>query len=507
MKHQSQMLKILVNQWIIFKSQKTNFAILLINIFLVLMLNLIGVFILQSKELSVSSRYVFINLFIVINSVLILISCAYFTINILHQQITNMIYKVEMKMGYSVNLMYWIRIISIMGLMFSVFVVNLLISSLFFSIVNIKMTNDILVYRLYISAYGWYAIWIFLVMFICIIFSLIFKKDSLMIMSSILLSILLIISAVFSPSIIKHMSPAFSSLSGANRFALKNVYSHDLNKQVESNELLTDIQQRVKNNSKVRDSNEIVSGYKYWVEIYPTFNDHLLEEITNNIELIYKDVTLIEWDNIFNDAYSENLFNLNARKVVKYALDNNEIEEHDIIFEFVLNNVNNLAYYKNLSIVYKANDPSTPDDRERYEIIKQLYNPAEFLFTRIMMETILNSYSNLDSYNVIGIEYDVFKENKKQTFKNWINPFNHFNLMFNSVNYKNDVLMNFVSSEQLFLGSNYNLKVIASNKEDNSTWKLKRSVPVEVLYIGYTIFMILILVGLSYKFKVKVYEN
>ncbi|ATZ18106.1 hypothetical protein [Mesoplasma melaleucae] len=58
------------------------------------------------------------------------------------------------------------RILSIICLMFSAFLINMIISMLFF--VGFKLTNpnDLLVYRLYISAYGLYAIWILIVMVI-----------------------------------------------------------------------------------------------------------------------------------------------------------------------------------------------------------------------------------------------------------------------------------------------------------------------------------------------------
>ncbi|ATZ18105.1 hypothetical protein [Mesoplasma melaleucae] len=107
----------------------------------------------------------------------------------------------------------------------------------------------------------------------------------------------------------------------------------------------------------------------------------LFRKVSEQIEFIYQDVDWLTWDDIYETSESHVLFNENIQKVAKYGITHNE----DSLFNFVLHNADKLVYYKELRVGYTPNNPSTPADRERYEVIKSLYTSAEYLFTHVLM--------------------------------------------------------------------------------------------------------------------------
>ncbi|ATZ18104.1 hypothetical protein [Mesoplasma melaleucae] len=61
--------------------------------------------------------------------------------------------------------------------------------------------------------------------------------------------------------------------------------------------------------------------------------------------------------------------------------------------------------------------------------------------------------------------------------------------MFFGVDYQNDALANIVAANQFFLGSNSNVKVSPYDETDHTNWEIKRNVPVEVMYVIYTLWL------------------
>jgi len=157
-------------------------SLLLINI----LINILYVVILNSSESS-NTKLLIINALIILNSVFYLAFTIFSSIKIYLTNLKNNIHLVELRFGYKLKNIYFSRVTMIILINLAYLLLTFIISLIFFA--SIFIPNNILIYRAFISSFGWYAILILVGITLSLFLSLFFSE----LITSITVSFLMIL--------------------------------------------------------------------------------------------------------------------------------------------------------------------------------------------------------------------------------------------------------------------------------------------------------------------------
>ncbi|WP_338972140.1 hypothetical protein [Spiroplasma endosymbiont of Panorpa germanica] len=193
------------NQISLIVRKKELFSTIIVIWIMIGLINLSSMaFIISQKD--GASKLVYSNIFISLNSILfgllaiLTIACC-FSI-----QMKNNINKIEIRYGFNVFSIYFSRVFIIVSIQLIGYLLNLLLSLVIFWI--LFKNNDVVIYRMYVSAFGWYIIVILAIMALGILFSRFFSESMATALSTIVLFLLVLIpgiSILFNPQINESM--------------------------------------------------------------------------------------------------------------------------------------------------------------------------------------------------------------------------------------------------------------------------------------------------------------
>ncbi len=495
MKNKKNSLKItLINQLIIFKNQKTNWLIYVIAFLSIFVSELISSLILNTNK-SVENIYLSINLIIIINSIIFLFITVFYSLTILLNQIVDNTYKLELRYGISKKSIFFSRVMFILIVLFSFLLISLLKSIIFYSIFLAKGNANILVYKIYISVYGWYSIFVLMVFSVTILFSMLLKRESIIGTLATLFSVLLLVVVSLLGMISSFNSS--SNIKQFNNMAINFSYANQQFEEIKKSEKISNLHFALQQPEFMSmDIEEVMAGYKTW-ELEVQNKAVVFKDISLEIESLFSESKINTWENVyeFSNEYATNSEEI--LKLTNKAIEaKNGIEYHEV-YNFINKDAVNYLFYQELALSYKPKKINLNLDLQ--EKIKSNYSPDEYLFTRTLMNKVYyiiseRPFTKMEGF-VITTE-DIINAQKVENIKNVFNPLRHFSLMYQSVDYKNDVLINQIGARQKLFSSLNNIKIYSKESEITITnLKTKRFLKVEILYITYTIISLILTFG------------
>ncbi|QHX36576.1 ABC transporter permease [Spiroplasma sp. BIUS-1] len=486
------------NQLIIFKNNWSNIIWFSILAILTLVINVTCVAMFNSNN-TIESKYIMVNMFIILNSIIFMVGSLYFSLSVIFNQLKNGIHKLELKVGINIKIIYIVRVLFILALMSTLLLINLIFSALIFIIYSSNNASDILVYRLLISSIAWYSIWVLFSVTITILFSVLFKREGTSALMSSLMGFLMLVNVVITPMFGMLSNNSHFKIDTTNKMAFKISYKNKLTKEIKSSNNLENLFKEMRELNLSDD--ELIDGYKLW-NLSGDQKAENFKSVSEVFEKTYYNSNLLKWDDVIGFK-NNTLFNEKIKEVSKYGMNKNKNNEYHDVFEFIYNNSDNMAYFKYLGLGYTSNE----NEPNRLQKIKEKYKtPEEYLMNRVLTEKLL--YSSRDRMFSTSMDLTIIFDNiKEQRLKNILNPLNHFCLMFSSVDYKNDPLINVVGTQQMFFNSIPNIKVKTDkDKPKNSEkWEVKRDIKVEVIYIIYASLFVGLITSSYFIFRKKVF--
>ncbi|WP_339034943.1 hypothetical protein [Spiroplasma endosymbiont of Cantharis rufa] len=481
-----------INQLIIFKNQKTNWLIYVIAFLSIFLSELISSLILNTNK-SVENIYLSINLIIIINSIIFLFITIFYSLTILLNQIVDNTYKLELRYGITKKSIFFSRVMFILIVLFSFLLISLLKSIIFYSIFLANGNANILVYKIYISVYGWYSIFVLMVFSVTILFSMLLKRETIIGTLATLFSVLLLVVVSLLGMISSFNSS--SNIKQFNNMAMNFSYANQQFEEIKKSEKISNLHFALQQPEFMSmDIEEVMAGYKTW-ELEVQNKAVVFEDISLEIESLFSESKINTWENVYEFS---NDYTTNSEEILKLtnkAIEaKNGIEYHEV-YNFINKDAVNYLFYQELDLSYKPKKINLNLDLQ--EKIKNNYSPDEYLFTRTLMNKVYyiiseRPFTKMEG-SVITTE-DIINAQKVENIKNVFNPLRHFSLMYQSVDYKNDVLINQIGARQKLFSSLNNIKSYSKESEITITnLKAKRFLKVEILYITYTLISLILI--------------
>ncbi|ALD66316.1 ABC-2 transporter permease [Spiroplasma cantharicola] len=499
MKNKKNIFKIpFMNQIIIFKNQKVNWLIYISSLFIIFISELISSIIFTTNK-NVQSTYLAINLIMIVNSIVILFITIYYSLTILFNQILDNTYKLELRYGISKRNIFFTRVIFILTILFSFLFISLIKSICFYLFFAINHKADILVYRIYISVYAWYTIFILLVFSVTILISMLLKKESTIGTIATLFSVILLV-IVSSLGMISTLNSS-SRIKQLNNIAINFSYSNHQYQEIQKDDEILNLYLALQESEFMSMSmQEVMAGYNTWdLEIQQSAL--VFKELSFEIKEIFENSNINSWENVyeFTDDYNNNFEQL--AKLAKKAIKTKSDSKYKSVYNFVNKDIVNYFYYQELDLAYKPEKLNTNPELE--EKIKNNYNPDEYLFTRALMNKLYYKTSDrlFEKMRISMITTDdIIAAQNLENIKNIFNPLRHITLMFQSIDYQNEVLINQIGASQMLFSSLNNIKIYSNDSQ--VTIKTKRYLNIEILYVFYTLISLLLIFG-SYSIFIK----
>lgn len=464
-------------------------SLLLINI----LINVVSTVVLNSSE-PISSKMSIISTMIILNSVFYLVFSIFSSIKIYLINLKNNIHLVELRFGYKLKNIYFSRIIMIILINLTYLLLTFIISLIFFAVLFIP--NNILIYRAFISPFGWYAILILVALTITLFFSLFFSE----LVTSIAASFLMI-SFLITPPIIGLSTINTNQDNGDYYYRYLTRENHskklidEIKKLKHGEELLIEFNQILYKRNFINEGPllnlELIQDYTYYNEFVNYFSE--------KIKLI-GDQSLIAWTNIQDFSPRSDIIEEKINPVYSF-LKNKVSDDMKQWLKMMQNFSSNLALLKDAGFV--RYDVIDEYDQNLKSKIQDVYLPEEYLFFKIFNTLLFNADINR-STNIepsSGGTINDFGDDMRRILrldfvKNIYNPLRHINLMFHSIDYDNYLIYNTITR----LGLNAvvpNIRLL----EDDDDKILKMGVRVEILYITYSLISFAIISLLYLRFK------
>jgi len=278
-------------------------SLLLINI----LINVVFAVVLNSSEPS-DSKISIVNTMIILNSVFYLVFTIFSSIKIYLINLKNNIHLVELRFGYKLKNIYFSRIIMIILINLAYLLLTFIISLIFFA--SLFIPNNILIYRAFISPFGWYAILIL----VAITLSLIFSE----LVTSITTSFLMILFLI-TPSIIGLGTSNITDQNNGSWYYYLTKENHskklieEIKKLGHGEELLIEFNQISKNYKFINEGSllnlELIHDYTYYNEFINYFSE--------KIKLI-GDQSLIAWTNIQDFSQRTNIIDKKINSIYSF---------------------------------------------------------------------------------------------------------------------------------------------------------------------------------------------
>lgn len=479
-----------------FKNRK--FIIFISIIFgLGLILNFIGLSsIKQNNEIEKMGE---IDSLILSNCILLVLKAIYITKICFINQIKNNIYKIELRYGYRIKNVYYSRIIFTLGYLICYLILMFGISLIFFSATY--QDENLTIYRLYVSSFGWYAILIFLTIVSSLIFSWLFSQTLANIFSTIM-ALFLIFLPLIGGVIINIRStnnlPFYLML-------LQEQYVSSLENSVKNNTLTNDIynnfegiikdKENNQNENKVNNTNNFL-GIKFW-EIEDSTKSKYPNYVMffQDVDQVFKNhKSITNWEDIWE--FSNDFFYVQdepINKIINKLLSFELMFKYKDVLQVMKKYTNNFGVLKDLELIKIPDKLLLLEE----EVKKKFNNCDEYLFTRTLNALFIKILELKDlSENISKIIEDIDEIIAKDWRLNLLNPVRHFNLMFQSINYNNYALSN-------LMAKSFHVPNIKVYRDDMKAIHFKQNVSIELIYCFYFIIGCIVIILLFLAFKKK----
>lgn len=462
-------------------------------IILSLVINIFGFLIINNHfgYINPGHKITYINLLIVATSIFLIIQTIYLTVSCFISQIKNNVHTAELRYGYKVKNIYLSRLFFVLGVSFLALLIMFVISSIFFAIGKSQDGYQaIYLYRLYISSFAWYGSLIFFSIVVTIILSRFLPESA----TSIVATTLMILFLLF---------PIISSFVNNIWYYTDDISTRDLIAEDYYRKLINDVEtgdETFKNlysdfeavYKQRQNSTYLILGPKMWdlsdsennqIENYNNFYQSIAGILQNGSQIT-------SWDAIPETSWDSNITEKEPIGKLIQKLRTNQVMQK---YSYLLNFVD--KYTKNFNILtwsYILHSLSYYGYSEIEKIQTTFSSSDEYYFIKTL-NTLLYAIAERKNETTLSRSYtpDEIKTLNKLINKNRImnifNPLNHFNLMFNSIDYHNEFLFNvaFEQDEVFFYGVTSNVRFTGNLNDLNQSFKLKRIVPVETIYLFY----------------------
>ncbi|WP_156923084.1 hypothetical protein [Mesoplasma seiffertii] len=397
------------------------------------------------------------------------------------------LWKIDLNFGYSGKNIFLSRVLLSYFLSLVLIVSKLIVDLIIYFSIN--KYDSLWAYSFIIAPFGWYSIFAFFIPIIVLVFSVLIKSNLSMITSTLFAIFILLLPAFSIFSVLAASSNDFNKQQ-AFADALKNQYLYSIKKQIDADEFSTIIYNEAQERYKYAFEKErfIMSGYdnkqaedsQYW---------NFINDIEQQIDV--SQANLISWTEIQEWSNKTVAIKETPGKIldkVNFSIDSKYKKILTIYQDFATN----WNIWRDISQDNPVNGVITNSINKM--TVKSQTTATKFLFRKSFESMLFDVCEAMEvipeptNKNVIGVNPVVVLQEQQNSylFANLLNPITHFNLMFNSINYKkNNGLIDYYNYNSMFYNKSYNSKVIGKKGQMYLVEQIKPLLNVSFVYLFY----------------------